>query len=74
MSKYDENMISLCMSSISVPQNCPRTYHLIAYDPDGDQVRCRYGAQQNVECATCDQPSGFQLDQVRNIQNIARTV
>lgn len=52
--------------SISVPQNCPRKYHLIAYDPDGDQVRCRYGAQQGAECATCDQPSGFHLDQVRN--------
>ncbi|XP_067245478.1 uncharacterized protein [Chanodichthys erythropterus] len=48
---------------LHVPQNCPRTYHLMAYDPDGDQVRCRYGNQQQVECATCNQPSGFNINQ-----------
>ncbi|XP_039510267.1 uncharacterized protein LOC120464801 isoform X2 [Pimephales promelas] len=48
---------------LRVPQNCPRTYHLMAYDPDGDQVRCRYGIQQQVECDRCDQPSGFSVNQ-----------
>ncbi|XP_016308526.1 uncharacterized protein LOC107662910 [Sinocyclocheilus anshuiensis] len=55
--------VTTTLQLLRVPQNCPRTYHLVAYDPDGDQVRCRYGAQQHVECATCDQPSGFHLDQ-----------
>ncbi|XP_026142838.1 uncharacterized protein LOC113118128 [Carassius auratus] len=55
--------VTTTLQLLRVPQNCPRKYHLIAYDPDGDQVRCRYGAQQYSECATCDQPSGFQLDQ-----------
>ncbi|XP_056622942.1 uncharacterized protein LOC130436055 [Triplophysa dalaica] len=48
---------------IRVPQNCPRTYHIMAFDSDGDKVRCRYGLQQNSECYTCDQPSGFHLNQ-----------
>ncbi|KAL7406897.1 hypothetical protein ABVT39_028201 [Epinephelus coioides] len=48
---------------LRVPQNCPRTYKLMSSDPDGDNVRCRYGNIRNIECGTCDQPSGFDLDQ-----------
>nr|XP_033934665.1 uncharacterized protein LOC117442807 [Pseudochaenichthys georgianus] len=46
-----------------VPQNCPRTYKLMSFDPDGDTVRCRYGDIRNIECSGCNQPSGFVLDQ-----------
>ncbi|XP_073710044.1 uncharacterized protein [Misgurnus anguillicaudatus] len=46
-----------------VPQNCPRTYNLLAFDPDGDHVRCRYGLAYNNECGICNQPAGFTLDQ-----------
>ena len=48
-----------------VPQNCPRTYKLPTFDPDGDNVRCRYGSIRSVECSSCTSPSGFDLDQVR---------
>ncbi|XP_034056586.1 uncharacterized protein LOC117535991 [Gymnodraco acuticeps] len=48
---------------LRVPQNCPRTYKLMSFDPDGDTVRCRYGNIRNVECSGCNQPSGFVLDQ-----------
>ncbi|XP_029353852.1 uncharacterized protein LOC115040881 isoform X3 [Echeneis naucrates] len=48
---------------LRVPQNCPRTYNLMSFDPDNDQVRCRYGTAFNTECSRCDQPSGFHLDQ-----------
>nr|XP_057933381.1 uncharacterized protein LOC131132106 isoform X2 [Doryrhamphus excisus] len=48
---------------LRVPQNCPRTYQLMAFDPDGDRVRCRYGLQHNTECSACAQPHGFQLDE-----------
>ncbi|XP_060898657.1 mucin-4-like isoform X2 [Labrus mixtus] len=47
---------------LRVPQNCPRTYKLTTFDPDGDKVRCRYGNVRNVECGSCDQPSGFHLN------------
>ncbi|XP_032417492.1 uncharacterized protein LOC116719171 isoform X1 [Xiphophorus hellerii] len=48
---------------LRVPENCPRTYRLAAFDPDGDRVRCRYGNNQGYECDNCQLPSGFQLDQ-----------
>ncbi|XP_059421324.1 uncharacterized protein LOC132156364 [Carassius carassius] len=62
-SQPNRSPVTTTLQLLRVPQNCPRTYHLMAYDPDGDQVICRYGAQQHVECATCDQPSGFHLDE-----------
>uniref|UniRef100_A0A3P9J5Y4 ZP domain-containing protein n=1 Tax=Oryzias latipes TaxID=8090 RepID=A0A3P9J5Y4_ORYLA len=46
-----------------VPENCPRSYKLMAFDPDGDRVRCRYGNYNDRECDRCDQPSGFHLDE-----------
>ncbi|XP_061591457.1 uncharacterized protein LOC133456837 [Cololabis saira] len=46
-----------------VPANCPRTYKLMSYDPDGDRVRCRYGNIPYVECVNCNLPQGFHLDQ-----------
>ncbi|KAJ4946904.1 hypothetical protein JOQ06_008947 [Pogonophryne albipinna] len=48
---------------LRVPQDCPRTYKLMSFDPDGDTVRCRYGNIRNIECSACNQPSGFVLDQ-----------
>ncbi|KAE8297752.1 hypothetical protein D5F01_LYC04393 [Larimichthys crocea] len=48
---------------LRVPQNCPRTYRMMAFDPDGDRVRCRYGNIRSVECSTCHQPPGFYIDQ-----------
>ncbi|MEQ2293635.1 hypothetical protein AMECASPLE_035606, partial [Ameca splendens] len=50
-------------SASKVPQNCPRTYKLASFDPDGDHVRCRYGNVPNIECDTCNSIPGFQLDQ-----------
>uniref|UniRef100_A0A8C7Y1Q2 ZP domain-containing protein n=1 Tax=Oryzias sinensis TaxID=183150 RepID=A0A8C7Y1Q2_9TELE len=46
-----------------VPENCPRSYKPMAFDPDGDRVRCRYGNYNDRECDRCDQPSGFHLDE-----------
>ncbi|XP_023806731.1 uncharacterized protein LOC111946765 [Oryzias latipes] len=48
---------------LRVPENCPRSYKLMAFDPDGDRVRCRYGNYNDRECDGCDQPSGFHLDE-----------
>ncbi|XP_055029609.2 uncharacterized protein [Misgurnus anguillicaudatus] len=55
--------ITTTLPFLRVPQNCPRTYNLLAFDPDGDHVRCRYGLEQNNECGICNQPAGFTLDQ-----------
>ncbi|CAK6981738.1 uncharacterized protein LOC121895289 [Scomber scombrus] len=48
---------------LRVPENCPRSYRLMAFDPDGDTVRCRYGNTVDSECSACYQPSGFFLDE-----------
>ncbi|XP_041075090.1 uncharacterized protein LOC121294936 isoform X2 [Polyodon spathula] len=48
---------------IRVPQNSPTTYNLLDYDPDGDNVRCRYGIKNNLECSTCKTVPGFTLDE-----------
>ncbi|XP_061669383.1 uncharacterized protein LOC133497503 [Syngnathoides biaculeatus] len=48
---------------LRVPQNCPRMYKLMAFDADGDRLRCRYGKILNTECGSCSQPFGFHLDQ-----------
>ncbi|AWP01050.1 CUB/zona pellucida-like domains 1-like protein-like [Scophthalmus maximus] len=51
------------LSVLRVPQNCPRTYNLLTFDPDGDKVRCRYGNIPGVESTSCTLPSGFHLHQ-----------
>ncbi|XP_030233432.1 uncharacterized protein LOC115558989 [Gadus morhua] len=48
---------------LRVPSNCPRSYHLMTVDPDGDQVICRYGTIPHIECSRCLQPTGFYLDE-----------
>ncbi|XP_039599096.1 CUB and zona pellucida-like domain-containing protein 1 [Polypterus senegalus] len=49
---------------LRVPQNCPTTYSLLAHDPDGDLVKCRYGQSYNSECYTCAQQTGFGLNEI----------
>ncbi|XP_053186205.1 CUB and zona pellucida-like domain-containing protein 1 [Scomber japonicus] len=49
--------------NMGVPQNCSRSYRLMAFDPDGDTVRCRYGNTEDSECSICNQHSGFLLDE-----------
>ncbi|XP_053183253.1 uncharacterized protein LOC128366510 [Scomber japonicus] len=51
-----------CYSGYCGSNNCPRSYRLMSFDPDGDQVRCRYGTG-STECWACSQHSGFHLDQ-----------
>ncbi|XP_023804760.1 uncharacterized protein LOC111946342 [Oryzias latipes] len=48
------------LPSVRVPSNCPRDYSLLAFDPDGDEVKCRYGNSPE-ECANCNTPSVLTL-------------
>lgn len=63
--RFPQCIFEFCCVSCSIPQNCPRTYNLLAFDPDGDRVRCRYGNQLHTECTACRRHSGFTLDEVR---------
>ncbi|XP_032440132.1 uncharacterized protein LOC116733402 isoform X4 [Xiphophorus hellerii] len=45
-----------------VPSNCPRNISLLTFDPDGDNVECRFGSNpSNYECVTCTPPSVLSL-------------
>ncbi|KAM4723145.1 uncharacterized protein WCC33_009372 [Rhinophrynus dorsalis] len=62
-SKPNNSPVTTIIPVIRVPSNCPSSFKLLAHDPDGDIVRCRYGKQNSGECATCYRPPEFTLDQ-----------
>ncbi|XP_041835172.1 uncharacterized protein LOC121635843 [Melanotaenia boesemani] len=58
--RSDSHSINRCpvtttVSSLRVPQNCFTRVRLLAHDPDGDEVRCRFSADASV-------PLNFALD------------
>ncbi|XP_041075193.1 CUB and zona pellucida-like domain-containing protein 1 [Polyodon spathula] len=55
--------VTTILPIIRVPRNCPSTYTLMAHDPDGDRVRCRYGVASYSECYSCYRPPNFHLDE-----------
>ncbi|XP_061521209.1 uncharacterized protein LOC133395920 isoform X1 [Phycodurus eques] len=40
--------VTTTVSSLRVPQNCFSNIHLLAYDPDGDHVKCHSSAEATV--------------------------
>lgn len=46
--------------AIRVPRNCLRVFNLLAFDPDGDEVKCRYGIL-TTECNPCTPASVLSL-------------
>uniref|UniRef100_A0A8C5PIX5 ZP domain-containing protein n=1 Tax=Leptobrachium leishanense TaxID=445787 RepID=A0A8C5PIX5_9ANUR len=50
--KPNHSPVTTILPNIRVPGNCPTTFQLLAHDPDGDIVRCRYGVTSG-ECHTC---------------------
>nr|XP_019965225.1 PREDICTED: uncharacterized protein LOC109644312 [Paralichthys olivaceus] len=46
---------------VRVPFNCQRDFNLLAFDPDGDEVRCRNGSSSLNECNPCTPPSVLSL-------------
>ncbi|KAM4723142.1 uncharacterized protein WCC33_009369 [Rhinophrynus dorsalis] len=62
-SKPNNSPVTTIIPVIRVPSNCPSSFKLLAHDPDGDTVRCRYGNLYSGECATCYRPPQFTLDQ-----------
>ncbi|XP_035771909.1 uncharacterized protein LOC118455887 [Neolamprologus brichardi] len=45
------------LPALRVPSNCKREFSLLAFDPDGDKVQCRYGDTAADECNPCTPPS-----------------
>nr|XP_046237021.1 integrin beta-like protein A [Scatophagus argus] len=49
------------LPAVRVPSNCRRDFSLLAFDPDGDEVRCRNGNAALSECNPCTPPSVLTL-------------
>ncbi|XP_043954742.1 uncharacterized protein LOC122821012 [Gambusia affinis] len=45
------------LPALRIPSNCAKNINLLAFDPDGDEVRCRYGNTSASECNPCTPPS-----------------
>ncbi|XP_023201483.1 uncharacterized protein LOC111610789 [Xiphophorus maculatus] len=45
------------LPALRIPSNCAKNIDLLAFDPDGDKVRCRYGNTSASECNPCTPPS-----------------
>ncbi|KAK5875542.1 hypothetical protein CesoFtcFv8_026614 [Champsocephalus esox] len=51
------------LPALRVPSNCWRDFHLLDFDPDGDEVRCRYANSSLSECIDCTTPSVLSLSE-----------
>ncbi|XP_034095007.1 uncharacterized protein LOC117561596 isoform X2 [Gymnodraco acuticeps] len=51
------------LPALRVPSNCQRDFHLLDFDPDGDEVRCRYANSSLSECTQCTTPSVLSLSE-----------
>ncbi|KAI4787029.1 hypothetical protein KUCAC02_036728 [Chaenocephalus aceratus] len=51
------------LPALRVPSNCRRDFHLLDFDPDGDEVRCRYANSSLSECIDCTTPSVLSLSE-----------
>ncbi|KAI4796275.1 hypothetical protein KUCAC02_027860 [Chaenocephalus aceratus] len=51
------------LPALRVPSNCWRDFHLLDFDPDGDEVRCRYASSSLSECIDCTTPSVLSLSE-----------
>ncbi|XP_040887167.1 uncharacterized protein LOC121177041 [Toxotes jaculatrix] len=49
------------LPALRVPSNCQRNFTLLAFDPDGDEVKCRYGNTSESECNPCTPVSVLNL-------------
>ncbi|KAM4537495.1 uncharacterized protein PAE49_021809 isoform 2-T2 [Odontesthes bonariensis] len=45
------------LPALRVPSNCQRDFRLLAFDPDADRVKCRFGKTAADECSPCSPPS-----------------
>ncbi|XP_028811534.1 uncharacterized protein LOC114765544 isoform X2 [Denticeps clupeoides] len=54
--------ITATVPKLRIPQNCFSNVSLLAYDPNGDDVRCRFASDAGVNCSFCSHPD-ISLDQ-----------
>ncbi|XP_035769111.1 uncharacterized protein LOC118455166 [Neolamprologus brichardi] len=60
-SKANTSPQTTILPAVRVPSNCQRNFSLLMFDPDGDEVKCRYGNSALSECNPCTPPSVLSL-------------
>ncbi|CAI5659789.1 unnamed protein product [Oreochromis niloticus] len=60
-SKANTSPQTTILPAVRVPSNCQRNFSLLMFDPDGDEVKCRYGNSSLSECNPCTPPSVLSL-------------
>ncbi|XP_042073471.1 uncharacterized protein LOC121813651 [Haplochromis burtoni] len=61
ISKANTSPQTTILPAVRVPSNCQRDFSLLMFDPDGDEVKCRYGNSALSECNPCTPPSVLSL-------------
>ncbi|XP_063294514.1 uncharacterized protein LOC134579227 [Pelobates fuscus] len=69
-SKPNNSPVTTILPIIRVPQNCPSSINILAHDPDGDIVQCRYGKRNTGECDLCHHPY-FNIDEENCILSLS---
>ncbi|XP_028258023.1 cell wall protein DAN4-like [Parambassis ranga] len=60
----NQSPVTAVLPILRVPQNCPRSFNLTVFDPDGDRVRCRVPTSSSTdECGLCGLTSGLSFDE-----------
>ncbi|KAL4007490.1 hypothetical protein ACER0C_001342 [Sarotherodon galilaeus] len=60
-SKANTSPQTTILPAVRVPSNCQRNFSLLMFDPDGDEVKCRYADMSLSECVQCTPPSVLSL-------------
>ncbi|XP_038154950.1 uncharacterized protein LOC119792401 [Cyprinodon tularosa] len=59
--KPNTSPLTTVLPVLRVPSNCKKNFSLLAFDPDGDEVRCRYAKNNLSECDICTPPHVLNL-------------
>ncbi|XP_063044492.1 uncharacterized protein LOC134438772 [Engraulis encrasicolus] len=61
--KPNRSPVSATVPRLRVPQNCVMEIKLLAHDPDGDNVKCKFSRLAGEACASCHAHPNFNLDE-----------
>ncbi|XP_032440004.1 mucin-2-like [Xiphophorus hellerii] len=61
ISKANTSPQTTILPALRVPINCQRNISMLSFDPDGDDVRCRFASLALSECVTCTTPSDLSI-------------
>ncbi|KAL2088582.1 hypothetical protein ACEWY4_015481 [Coilia grayii] len=61
--KPNRSPVSTAVPRLQIPQNCFLSVELLAHDPDGDSVRCKFSTKAGGNCASCHSHPNINLNE-----------